>query len=76
MNNQRRNQLRDIQQELRDIYARLDGLYEEEQAAYGNMPESLQDSEQGEQAQNAIDTIETIRDQVLEAADGIDDIFN
>lgn len=76
MNSQRRNQLRDIQQELRDIYARLDGLYDEEQAAYGNTPESLQDSEQGEQAQNAIDTIETIRDQVLEAADGIDKIFD
>lgn len=76
MNNQRRNQLRDIQQELRDIYARLDGLYEEELAAYGNMPESLQDSERGERAQNAIDTIETVRDQVLEAADGIDEIFD
>lgn len=76
MNNQRRNQLRDIQQELRDIYARLDVLCDEEQAAYDNTPESLQDSEQGEQAQNAIDTIETIRDQVLEAADGIDEIFD
>lgn len=76
MNNQRRNELRDVQQELRDIYARLDGLYDEEEAAYENMPESLQDSERGEQAQNAIDSIETVRDQVLEASDGIDDIFN
>lgn len=76
MNNQRRNQLRDIQQELRDIYARLDVLNDEEQAAYDNTPESLQDSEQGEQAQNAIDTIETVRDQILEAADGIDEIFD
>lgn len=76
MNNQRRNELRDVQQELRDIYARLDGLYDEEQTAYENMPEPLQDSERGERAQNAIDTIETVRDQVLEAADGIDEIFD
>lgn len=76
MNNQRRNQLRDIQQELRDIYSRLDSIYDEEQAAHDNTPESLRDSEQGEKAQNAIGTIETVRDQILEAADGIDEIFD
>lgn len=75
MNNVRRKQLQEIQDELRGIYERLDILCEEEQEAYDNMPESLQGSERGERAQDAIDAIEGVRDQVLEAADGIDEIL-
>lgn len=75
MNQSRRNQLRDIQQQLQDIYERLDILCNEEQEAYDNMPESIQDSARGDAAQSAIDTLESVRDQVQEAADGIDEIF-
>lgn len=75
MNKSRRNQLRDIQQELRDIHERLGILRDEEQGAYDNMPESLQNTERGENAQNAIDTLESAADQVLEAADEIDEIL-
>lgn len=75
MNQSRRNQLRDIQQQLQDIYERLDILCNEEQEAYDNMPESIQDSARGDVAQSAIDTLESVRDQVQEAADGIDEIF-
>lgn len=75
MNQSRRNQLRDIQQQLQDIYERLDILCNEEQEAYDNMPESIQDSARGDAAQSAIDTLESVRDQVQEASDGIDEIF-
>lgn len=75
MNQSWRNQLRDIQQELNDIYERLNTLCDEEQEAYDNMPESFQDSERGEKAQSTIDAIESVRDQTLEAHDGIDEIF-
>lgn len=75
MNNARRKQLQRIQDELRDIYERLDILCDEEQEAYDNMPESLQDTERGERSQNAIDTLESVRDQVLEAADELDEVF-
>lgn len=75
MNQSRRNQLRDIQQQLQDIYERLDILCNEEQEAYDNMPESIQDSARGDAAQSAIDTLESVRDQVQEAADEIDGIF-
>ena len=75
MNNARRKQLQEIQDELRGIYERLDILYEEEQEAFDNMPESLQGSERGDHTQDAIDAIEGVRDQVLEAADGIDEII-
>lgn len=75
MNQSRRNQLRDIQQQLQDIYERLDILCNEEQEAYDNMPESIQDSARGDAVQSAIDTLESVRDQVQEASDGIDGIF-
>jgi len=75
MNQSRRNQLRDIQQQLQDIYERLDILCNEEQEAYDNMPESIQDSARGDAAQSAIDILESVRDQVQEASDGIDEIF-
>lgn len=75
MNQSRRNQLRDIQQQLQDIYERLDILCNEEQEAYDNMPESIQDSARGDAAQSAIDTLESVRDQVQEASDEIDGIF-
>lgn len=75
MNNTRREQLREIQTELRAIYERLDILCDEEQAAYDNTPESLQESERGEKAQEAIDTMESVRDQILESADEIDEII-
>ena len=75
MNQSRRNQLRDIQQQLQDIYERLDILCNEEQEAYDNMPESIQDSARGDAAQSAIDTLESVRDQGQEASDGIDGIF-
>lgn len=75
MNNARRKQLQRIQDELRDIYERLDILCDEEWEAYDNMPESLQDTERGEKSQNAIDTLESVRDQVLEAADELDEFF-
>lgn len=75
MNNTRRKQLQEIQTELRNIYERLDILRDEEQAAYDNTPESLQESERGEKAQEAIDTMESVRDQILESADEIDEII-
>lgn len=75
MNQSRRNQLRDIQQQLQDIYEWLDILCNEEQEAYDNMPESIQDSARGDAAQSAIDILESVRDQVQEASDGIDEIF-
>ena len=75
MNNTRRKQLQEIQTELRNIYERLDILRDEEQAVYDNTPESLQESERGEKAQEAIDTMESVRDQILESADEIDEII-
>ena len=75
MNNNRRKQLQAIREELQDIYERLDTLCDEEWAAYDNLPEPFQDSERGEEMQSAISTLESVSDQVSEAADEIGEIW-
>lgn len=75
MNNNRRKQLQAIREELQDIYERLDILCDEEWAAYDNLPEPFQVSERGEKMQSAISTLESVRDQVSEAADEIGEIW-
>ena len=75
MNNTRRKQLQAIQEELRNLYERLNSLCDEEQEAFDNMPEPLQGSARGEKSQEAISTIESVRDQVSDAADEIDEIL-
>ena len=64
MNSNRRKRLRALCSKLQDIIAELDLLIEEEQDAFDNMPESLQDSERGEQMQEYIDTMETAKDEI------------
>lgn len=60
MNKQRRQELNDIISELDDLKDRLNSVMEEEQEAYDNMPESLQDSERGEEMQFNVDMLDSI----------------
>ena len=53
MNNTRRKEIQDVLNELADLRSRVDTLHGEEQEAYDNMPESLQQSERGQAAENA-----------------------
>ncbi len=51
MNKSRRERLESIIEKLENQNDELCQLYEEEQEAYDNMPESLQDSERGQEIQ-------------------------
>lgn len=77
MNKQRRKAIRNIQDELtqlfsriEDIKAELETVRDEEQEAYDNMPESLQNGEKGEAAQNAISQLES----AIEAFSNLDEV--
>ncbi|MEL7586653.1 MAG: hypothetical protein AAGU19_08050 [Prolixibacteraceae bacterium] len=59
MNKQRRKQLREIADKLADLNADLESLKDEEQEAYDNLPESLQDGERGQTMNEIIDTLDT-----------------
>lgn len=58
MNKQRRNRLQKVIDQLEELKVEVSSICEEEQEAYDNMPESLQDGEMGSQMYENISTIE------------------
>ena len=48
MNKARRKQLSEIQEKLAELKDMIETVLDEEQEAYDNLPESLQESERGE----------------------------
>lgn len=67
MNKSRRSRLSELQARLADIMADLDEIRNEEQAAYDNLPESIQYSERG-------DTMSETLDNMSEAASLLEDV--
>ena len=59
MNKARRNRIAEVQSQLETLKQEIDSILEEEQEAYDNMPESLQNGERGEAMQEAIDALES-----------------
>lgn len=64
MNKARRKWLGEIIDKLEEQKMELDSLIEEEQEAYDNMPESLQDGERGQAMSDIINDLETERDSI------------
>lgn len=64
MNKARRKWLGEIIDKLEEQKMELDSLIEEEQEAYDNMPESLQDGERGQAMSDIISDLETERDSI------------
>lgn len=69
MNNIRRLQIKRIIQLIEQAQSILDEVFDDEQAAFDNMPDNFQQSSKGEQIednldniQNAMDLIEDVRD--------------
>ena len=57
MNKERRKRLAAAVSKLEEVKESMEALCEEEQDAYDNLPESLQDSERGEQMSDCIDAL-------------------
>lgn len=60
MNAQRRKKLDEINGMLAEARAELETVRDEEQEYFDNMPESFQNGERGQKAQEAIDAMETV----------------
>jgi len=73
MNNQRRKRLEKISARIDEIKEEISLLLDEEQEAYDNMPESLQDGEKGEKAQAAIDALDSVDGALDDAIDYINE---
>lgn len=71
MNKQRRKELDTIYRKIEDLMQDLETVCGEEQDAYDNLPESLQESDRGETMYNAIDNMESALSSLGEAMDYI-----
>jgi len=71
MNKQRRKAITEIVSKLEEIMADLNTLQEEEQEAFDNLPEGLQDSEKGEAMETAAGLLEEAVNSVGDAIDGL-----
>ena len=74
MNKQRRKALNDAIEKLTELKEIIDSIREEEQDAYDNLPESLQDSEKGEQMYDNCDDLETAASDLEDVIDNLEDI--
>lgn len=59
MNRIRRKELQDILDQMTQLRERLETVMNEEQEAYDNLPDSIQDGGQGIKMSNAIDCMDT-----------------
>lgn len=73
MNKERRKQLSEIQDKLSELRDMIDTVLSDEQAAYDNLPESLQESERGEAMQMAIEAMESAIESCEEAEGSLEE---
>lgn len=76
MNKARRKWLEDIYNRLEVLKDELENLSVEEQDAYDNLPESLQDSERGDAMEENVSDIDDAASSIEEIMDTIQDIID
>ena len=69
MNKQRRKTIEEVIELLEDAKATLETIAEEEQEAYDNLPQGIQDSERGETMSNNVGEME-------EASSTLEDVIS
>lgn len=69
MNKERRTRIHEICEQLESLSADIEGIRQEEEDHYDNMPEFMQEGEKGEKTMDAISQLEN-------AQDGINDVVN
>ena len=73
MNKSRRSRIDEIIQKIEDLCSDIDLIREEEDTAYYNLPESLQESERGEAMTDAITNLEDAISTLEDATDCLHD---
>jgi hypothetical protein len=71
MNDFRRKRLDYLKDKLADICDEIEIIREEEENAFDNLPESLQESERGEAIQHAVYQLEEISDNLQQIIEDI-----
>ena len=72
MNMDRRSKIADLKNELEAIRDQIESLQGDEQAAYDNLPESLQGADKGQAMEAAAEALQSAFDSVDEAVGYLD----
>ena len=75
MNKARRKMLQDIIDELDAQREQIEAVQKEEQEAYDNLPESIQDSERGEAMSGNVDDLESAASDLEDIISNLQDIL-
>ena len=67
MNKDRRDRIAKIKEALEDLRGQIEDLQSEEREAFDNMPESLQQSERGQDVEATVDALQSAYDAADEA---------
>jgi len=73
MNNTRRKAIKAIMDRLQDLMDDIEALKDEEQEAYDNLPESIQNSERGEAMDSAIYNLDDAAENVQLVLDALEE---
>lgn len=76
MNKQRRNRLQKVIDQLEELKEEVLAICEEEQEAYDNMPEGLQDAERGQQIYENISNLEDRESDFEELVEYLQEVVN
>ena len=71
MNKERRNKIKEISIELKNINEKLNELLDEENYSFDNMPENLQGSLRGIESEDSIDIMEESIGKIKEIIDDL-----
>jgi division protein CdvB (Snf7/Vps24/ESCRT-III family) len=73
MNKVRREQIQKVISDLTEIKERVSSIREEEEMAFDNIPEGLQDSIRGMKSQDAISSLENAEDSIDETLESLEE---
>lgn len=76
MNRERRKRIMQLAEKLSEVRTSLESILNEEEDAFDNMPESLQESERGEQMQEYIEVMGEAISYIEEMESNLEEIYN
>lgn len=76
MNRERRKRIMQLSEKLSEVRTSLESILNEEEDAFDNMPESLQETERGEQMQEYIEVMGEAISYIEEMESNFKEIYN
>lgn len=76
MNKERRKRIMQLSEKLSEVRTSLESILNEEEDAFDNMPESLQETERGERMQEYIEIMKEAISNIEEIEGNLEEIYN